>query len=391
MPNAGHGLDGGKENALKTLAVFAQHVAMQEPLPNVSWKHDDDGDQMRLVVHSAPAPKAVRLWTAHSEDKDFRPAHWDATPITADSDGAYVAHVAKPASGHVAFFAEATHEFGPLEYGLSTQMRQNSRRVAQEHGTVTIPQFTWQDYERDFADRHLLHAVVAKWAREAPDQTAIIEFDTGREVTYRQFDDRTTALALRLIEWGYRPGDYLATLLPLTVEHIFLEYACFKIGVVHAPLDMRLKPDEVVRSLDLIQAKGVVMPGRTPAVDFTPIAEAVRVVVRLCRAFGSDRGCRSSASKARSRQRRYSKSGRRLATIQRWFEITRRQPAGFCRPTAPKSSIRRAQPAFLNRPCFRIATSRCKIFAWPAGAAGSIFGECWSICRRRTLVAKAKS
>ncbi len=124
VPNAGHSLDGGKENALTTLAVFAQHVAMQEPLPNVSWKHDDDGDQMRLVVHSTPAPKAVRLWTAHSEDKDFRPAHWDATPITANSDGAYVAHVPKPASGHVAFFAEATHEFGPLEYGLSTQMRQ---------------------------------------------------------------------------------------------------------------------------------------------------------------------------------------------------------------------------------------------------------------------------
>ena len=124
VPNAGHSLDGGKENALKTLAVFAQHVAMQEPLPNVSWKHDDDGDQMRLVVQSAPAPKAVRLWTAHSEDKDFRPAHWDATPITADSSGAYVAHVPKPTSGHVAFFAETTHEFGPLEYGLSTQMRQ---------------------------------------------------------------------------------------------------------------------------------------------------------------------------------------------------------------------------------------------------------------------------
>jgi fatty-acyl-CoA synthase len=141
---------------------------------------------------------------------------------------------------------------------------------------VTIPQFTWQDYERDFADRHLLHGVVAKWARERPDHAAIIEFDTGREVTYRQFDDRTTALALRLVEWGYSPGDYLATLLPLTVEHIFLEYACFKIGVIHAPLDMRLKADEVVRSLELIQAKGIVLPEHTPALDFTPIAEAVR-------------------------------------------------------------------------------------------------------------------
>lgn len=141
---------------------------------------------------------------------------------------------------------------------------------------MTIPQFTWKDYEQDFADRHLLHAVIAKWARERPDQAAIIEFDTGYEVTYREFDDRTTAVALRLIEWGYRSGDYLATLLPLTIEHVVLEYACFKIGVIHAPLDMRLKPDEVVRSLDLIQAKGFALPGRTPAADFTPIAEAVR-------------------------------------------------------------------------------------------------------------------
>jgi PhoPQ-activated pathogenicity-related protein len=125
VPNAGHSLDGGKEHALVTLAVFAQHVAMQEPLPNVSWKHDDDGDQMRLVVHSTPAPKAVRLWKAHSDDKDFRPAHWDATPIAADKDGAYIARVPKPSSGHVAFFAEVTHQFGPLEYGLSTQMRQH--------------------------------------------------------------------------------------------------------------------------------------------------------------------------------------------------------------------------------------------------------------------------
>jgi len=124
VPNAGHGLDGGKDKALTTLAVFAQCVATNELLPNVSWKHDDDGGQMRLVVQSTPKPKAVRLWMAHAEDKDFRPAHWEATPISADADGVYVAHVEKPAKGHVAFFAEVTHQFGPLEYGLSTQIRE---------------------------------------------------------------------------------------------------------------------------------------------------------------------------------------------------------------------------------------------------------------------------
>ncbi|MCI0333940.1 MAG: PhoPQ-activated pathogenicity-related family protein [Planctomycetes bacterium] len=124
VPNAGHGLDGGREHALTTLAVFAQHIAIEEPLPDVSWKHDDDGGQMRLVVESTPKPKAVRLWVAHSDDKDFRPDRWNATPLEANGDGAYVGHVEKPTAGYVAFFAEATYPFGDLEYGLSTQIRQ---------------------------------------------------------------------------------------------------------------------------------------------------------------------------------------------------------------------------------------------------------------------------
>jgi PhoPQ-activated pathogenicity-related protein len=124
VPNAGHGLDGGKENALATLAVFAQHIAMQKALPDVAWTHDDDNGRMRLVVRSTPAPTAVRLWVAHSDDKDFRPEHWEARPIPAGAEGAYVAHVEKPTKGHVAFFAETTHKFGPVEYGLSTQIRQ---------------------------------------------------------------------------------------------------------------------------------------------------------------------------------------------------------------------------------------------------------------------------
>jgi PhoPQ-activated pathogenicity-related protein len=124
VPNAGHGLDDGKEAALTTLAVFAQHVAEGKSLPNLIWQHDDDGDRMRLMVQSKPAPQSVRLWVAKSDDKDFRPDRWNASEISAKGDGSYVAHVDKPASGHVAFFAEATYEYGPAKYNLSTQIRQ---------------------------------------------------------------------------------------------------------------------------------------------------------------------------------------------------------------------------------------------------------------------------
>ena len=124
VPNAGHGLDGGKERAMATLAVFAQNVAMQTSLPQLSWKHDDDGEGMRLAVRSNPAPKGVRLWVAHSDDKDFRPDEWKATELKANGDKVYVGHIEKPASGHVAFFAEATYGFGTIDYALSTQIRQ---------------------------------------------------------------------------------------------------------------------------------------------------------------------------------------------------------------------------------------------------------------------------
>jgi PhoPQ-activated pathogenicity-related protein len=124
VPNAGHGLDGGRDAALTTLAVFAQHVATKKPLPKLTWLHDDDGERMRLMVRSEAKPKSVRLWLARSDDKDFRPDRWNASELSANGDGAYVAHVDKPASGHIAYFGEATYTFGDVEYGLSTQIRQ---------------------------------------------------------------------------------------------------------------------------------------------------------------------------------------------------------------------------------------------------------------------------
>lgn len=123
VPNAGHGLGDGKKDALTTLAVFTQHVAMGKSLPDLSWKHDDAGDQLRLTVRSVESPEDVQLWVAHAETKDFRPSKWTATSITKSNEGAFVALVDQPKSGHVAIYAEATYKIGPISYGLSTQIR----------------------------------------------------------------------------------------------------------------------------------------------------------------------------------------------------------------------------------------------------------------------------
>lgn len=139
-----------------------------------------------------------------------------------------------------------------------------------------VPQFTLENYENDFADRQLLHGVIRKWARETPDAVALEVVDTGKQYTYREFEQITTGLALRLLQMGLAKGDFVATSLPLLAEHVFLEYACFQIGVIHAPLDLRLKAPEVIRSLGLIQAKVFAFLGRTPVADFAELGKAVQ-------------------------------------------------------------------------------------------------------------------
>jgi fatty-acyl-CoA synthase len=141
-----------------------------------------------------------------------------------------------------------------------------------QHG---VPQCSLENYQKDFADRHLLHRVIAKWAREKPDALAFINAETKQEVNWDHFDRTTTALAMLLLRMGYQKGDFLATSLPYLTEHIYLEYACFKIGAIHVPLDLRLKGPEVIRSLSLIQAKGYAFLGETPLADFRELGKAV--------------------------------------------------------------------------------------------------------------------
>ena len=135
---------------------------------------------------------------------------------------------------------------------------------------------TLRQYQEDFSDRHLLHGVLAKWASEKPSRPAIIDHDRGQVVDWITFERTATALAMRLVRLGFRRGDFLAASLPFLTEHIFLEYACFKIGVIHAPLDLRLRPAEVLRCLNQIRARGFAFLGRTPAADFRELGRAVK-------------------------------------------------------------------------------------------------------------------
>lgn len=86
----------------------------------------------------------------------------------------------------------------------------------------------------------LLHKAVEHWASIKPADPAILNATRGTALTWAELDQGSRSLAGRLARLGFKKGDFLAASLPLTNEHILLEYACFRLGVIHAPLDLRL-------------------------------------------------------------------------------------------------------------------------------------------------------
>ena len=122
----------------------------------------------------------------------------------------------------------------------------------------------------------LINNYLDKWAKQSPDNYALIQFEDERPVSYKQLKTIADFFALRLLDMGIKKGDIIATQLALFPEHVALMYACMKIGAVIAPLDLRLKKEEVKRDLDKIKPKMFFFLGKTPIIDFNEIGEYVR-------------------------------------------------------------------------------------------------------------------
>jgi fatty-acyl-CoA synthase len=114
----------------------------------------------------------------------------------------------------------------------------------------------------DIVDRH---------AKEKPEAIALIEYSSGEKVTWKDFATKTKAFAAKLLAIGVKKGDVVATTIPLLKEHVYLMYACYRIGAILAPLDLRLKIPEVDRCFAQMKPKAYFCLGRTPVADFRPI------------------------------------------------------------------------------------------------------------------------
>lgn len=125
VPNSGHNLQ-DSDRVHATALAFLEAAARKTSLPELAWEWSSSQQSVHLDLTSDLPARAVRLWTARSPDRDFRPAAWTSTLLRHEAGTGnvyrYVGEVALPRAGHLAAFGEAEFESGSRTYTLSTQM-----------------------------------------------------------------------------------------------------------------------------------------------------------------------------------------------------------------------------------------------------------------------------
>jgi fatty-acyl-CoA synthase len=121
----------------------------------------------------------------------------------------------------------------------------------------------------------LVHDYLEKWAEETPDKEALIQHENGWIVNYRQLNEIVDLYVLCLLKMGIQKGERVAVMGLQSIQYVALQYACFKIGAIICPLDIKLKPHETVRALNKITPILFILGGTTHLKDFYEVGKAV--------------------------------------------------------------------------------------------------------------------
>lgn len=123
VPNAGHDLDGG-EQALRAMSAFFGNTLAQRSYPDCSWNVSETTDEVVLEVQSSESQLIkAKLWSAASDDRDFRDEHWTSTELTNIITGVVNAEIQFPGSGYKAFYVDLEYpDTNGGNYTKSTRM-----------------------------------------------------------------------------------------------------------------------------------------------------------------------------------------------------------------------------------------------------------------------------
>ncbi len=124
VPNAGHGL-GDKKEALTTLSAFFGQTLAKKSYPALAWDMSQSKKGVTLKVRTTPdLLVGAMLWSADSEDTDFRDEKWAGKSVDLKKKRALVTATQPfPEKGYRAFYLDLTYkDANGGEYNESTRM-----------------------------------------------------------------------------------------------------------------------------------------------------------------------------------------------------------------------------------------------------------------------------
>jgi PhoPQ-activated pathogenicity-related protein len=122
VANAGHNLDDGadgRNQALRTLAVFFRHAVARKTLPELKWEFYATADALGVNIKCTAPAEGARLWSCTASTHDFRESKWTARDLEAKS-GVYSGKATSTPGTHLAIYGEVQLEYEGIPYSLST-------------------------------------------------------------------------------------------------------------------------------------------------------------------------------------------------------------------------------------------------------------------------------
>ncbi len=104
VPNAGHDL-GDKKQAYQILSSFFSSMLLNQPLPKCNWEITEDSSGIALTaLASSDLLLNASIWTADSEDRDFRDEEWAERKLNVEHVSKVQVTLDYPVSGFEAFY-----------------------------------------------------------------------------------------------------------------------------------------------------------------------------------------------------------------------------------------------------------------------------------------------
>lgn len=118
LPNQGHDAnDLGR--LIPSLKALHSDAAGLGRMPQLDWEYEPDQQGVRICLTAEPAPVQARIWSATSDNRDFRDAIWQMTELTVEG-ATLVAQRSLEPEAYTGFFVETVFASDSDSFMLST-------------------------------------------------------------------------------------------------------------------------------------------------------------------------------------------------------------------------------------------------------------------------------